>query len=83
MVSIEYIEDLLAETGRKCLRVIVARRLTHEQSASLAKWLFGCMNQRFTIRNRVEKRGMAEIDKVLEFVAQAAAAIEEIEADED
>ncbi|MGH7134298.1 MAG: hypothetical protein ACREHD_01075 [Pirellulales bacterium] len=82
-MPIEYIEDLLAETGRKCLRVIVTRRLTHEQSASLAKWLFGCMNQRFTIRSRVEKRGTAEIDKVLEFVAQAAAAIEEIEGVED
>lgn len=83
MVSIEYIEDLLSETGRRCLRVIVTRKLTHEQTASLAKWLFGCMNQRYTIRGRVEKRGLAEISKVLEFIGQAAAAIEEVEANED
>jgi hypothetical protein len=44
--------------------------------------LFGCMNQRFTIRSRIQKLGTAEIDKVLEFIAQAAAAIDEIDASE-
>lgn len=37
----------------------------------LAKFLFGCMNQKFEIRRRVAERGPLEIAKVVEFASRA------------
>lgn len=65
------VEAALDEAGRSCLRLIVNRSLTPAQSKKLAKWMFGCMNQRYTIRDRVRSRGPGELKKVLKFVATA------------
>lgn len=73
------IEALLEETGRRCMRLALTRSLTKEQNDRLIKWMFGCMNQRLTIRNRVAQRGPGELDKVLKFVAKAAETLIEID----
>jgi hypothetical protein len=64
------VEQALEQAGRSCLRLIGTRSLSLEQSRKLAKWTFGCMNQRYTIRERVEKRGPGELKRVLDFVAR-------------
>ena len=53
-------------------------RLTHQQVKKLAQWLYGCMNQRHTIRRRVAERGPGEIGKAMEFVAGAFNAVMKI-----
>jgi hypothetical protein len=65
------VEAALEEAGRNCLRLLGTRSLSLEQARKLAKWMFGCMNQRYTIRERVAKRGPGELRKVLKFVAQS------------
>lgn len=67
---ISEVEDALAEAGRNCLRLIGTRSLSLEQARKLAKWMFGCMNQRYTIRGRVARYGPDELTKVLKFVAR-------------
>jgi len=80
---IDAVEEMLEEAGRACLRLIAGPRpLKREQYQALSKWMFGCMNQRYTIRGRVEKRGIRELRNVLRFVAQACEVILEIESDE-
>jgi hypothetical protein len=64
------VEEALEEAGRRCLRLIVTRSLTVEQARKLSKWMFGCLNQRFTIRKRVEEYGVGELAKVLKFVSK-------------
>lgn len=76
------IERALEERGRECLRLIVSGSLDAEQTKTLAKWMFGCMNQRFTIRSRVGKRGVGELAKVLRFIARACEALLEIDSSE-
>jgi hypothetical protein len=68
---ISAIEEALEEAGRKCLRLFGTRSLSPAQSRKLAKWMFGCMNQRYTIRKRVTDFGPDELTKVLSFVAMA------------
>ncbi len=75
--AITEIEHMLDETARKCLRLIVTGSLTDSQRIRLAKWMYGCGNQRFTIRERVRKRGIQELGKVLQFVGEALTAIQE------
>ncbi len=79
MDRIAQIEALLEETARRCLRLIITRTLTRRQTRALAKWMFGCMNQRWTIRKRVEMRGEGELTKVLLFTAKAAEVLLEID----
>jgi hypothetical protein len=67
---ISAVEDALEAAGRRCLRLIGTRSLSLEQARKLAKWMFGCMNQRYTIRERVAKHGPGELKKVLKFVAK-------------
>lgn len=69
--AIGRIEKELENTARKCLRLIVTRTLKPKEYAALSKWVFGCMNQRFTIRRRVKERGKAELAKVLLFIEAA------------
>lgn len=94
MDHIDGIEKLLAETARRCLRLIGTRSLTSDPYRQLSRWMFGCLNQRFTIRERVAKRGVGELSKVLMFVARACevlltidetsqAATDEIEGEND
>lgn len=67
---ISAVEDALDEAGRSCLRLIGTRSLSLEQARKLAKWMYGCMNQRYTIRRRVAEHGPGELSKVLKFVAR-------------
>ena len=75
------VEQALEETGRKCLRLIGTRSLKPEQYRVLSKWMFGCMNQRYTIRKRVEARGSGELRKVMTFIARACKVLLEIDSD--
>jgi hypothetical protein len=77
------VEEALEETARRCLRLIVTRSLTPQQYKSLSKWMFGCLNQRYTIRGRVAKRGVDELRKVMEFAARACEVLLEIDASGD
>ena len=47
----------------------------------LAKFVFGCMNQKQTLPDRVKQRGLVELDKVLKFASKAAEVLIEIDAD--
>jgi hypothetical protein len=76
---IRAIEDLLDATARRCLRLIGTETLTAAQYKSLSKWMYGCSNQRYTIRRRVEKHGSQELGKVLKFIAKACQVIVVIE----
>jgi hypothetical protein len=76
---LDEIEAKLVETARRCLRLTQTRNLSTDHNRRLVKWMFGCMNQRFTIRERVKKRGIGELSKVLLFVAKACELLMEIE----
>ncbi len=79
--GIKQIQDFLDQTARDCLRLIATRTLKPKQFQRLAKFVFGCMNQKHTLPNRVRERGMAELDKVLRFASKAAEVLMEIDAD--
>jgi hypothetical protein len=69
--AVSRIELELDRTARLCLRLSSNRTLRPEEYYSLAKWIFGCMNQRFTIRERVATRGVSEFEKILQFIDRA------------
>jgi len=73
------VEKALDETARSCLRLIGTRSLKREQHRALAKWMFGCLNQRYTIRGRIARRGVGELTKVMTFVARACEVLLEID----
>ena len=66
-------------TARASLRYINANELTQAEHRKLAKFIFGCMNQKFTIASRVERHGIGELDKVLTFIGRASEAVLEID----
>jgi hypothetical protein len=78
--SINAVQNLLDETARECLRYLSNHELTASENRKLAKFIFGCMNQKFELPARVEKRGSAEFGKVLKFIAAAGEAVREIDA---
>jgi hypothetical protein len=77
--SIEAVQKALEKTARSALRYIVTNDLTPSENRKLAKFIFGCMNQRFTIADRVQRRGSQELAKVLEFIGKASGALQEID----
>lgn len=77
--SIKAVQEALERTARTALRCIVTNDLTQSENKKLAKFIFGCMNQKFTIGGRVERRGSQELNKVLEFIGRAAEVLQEIE----
>ena len=79
--SIEIVQDLLDETARDCLRYVATHKLTEAQYQRLAKFIFGCMNQKHELPSRVVRRGSGELAKVLDFIAAAAEVLIEIDAD--
>ncbi len=79
--SIQIVQDLLDETARECLRYVATHKLTESQYQRLAKFIFGCMNQKHELPSRVARRGSGELAKVLGFVAMAAEVLLEIDAD--
>lgn len=79
--SIRAIQELLDETARECLRCMSINNLTSEQNQRLAKFIFGCMNQKHELPARIERRGAGELAKVLRFVAAATEMLIEIGSD--
>jgi hypothetical protein len=77
--SIEAVQKALEKTARAALRYIVTNDLTPSENRKLAKFIFGCMNQKFTIAGRVERHGSQELNKVLEFIGKASEALQEID----
>ena len=77
--SIEAVQKALERTARAALRYIVTNDLTPSENRKLAKFIFGCMNQKFTIAERVQRRGRQELSKVLEFIGKASEALQEID----
>jgi hypothetical protein len=74
------IEAALDRAGRMCRNLLISEpRLTHQHFKKLTQWLYGCMNQRYTIRRRITDRGIGEYDKALKFMAGALTAVSEIE----
>ena len=68
---VEQTQALLDQVGRRCLRAIVSEDLPIARVRRLAKFCFGCMNQKHELPGRVERYGYREIDKVLRFVQSA------------
>jgi hypothetical protein len=79
--SIKLVQDLLDETARECLRFVATHKLSESQYQRLAKFIFGCMNQKHELPSRVARRGSGELGKVLEFIAAAAEVLLEIDAE--
>ncbi len=80
--SIKAVQDQLDATARECLRYAVTHKLTAAQNQRLAKFIFGCMNQKHDLPSRVEQRGSGELTKVLRFIARAAELLLEIDAEQ-
>jgi len=76
---VEETQALLDQVARKCLRAIVTQDLTKAVARRLAKFCFGCMNQKHELPGRIEQHGYRAIPQVLRFVEAALAAIEESE----
>ena len=81
--SIKAVQELLDETARECLRYVCTRELSASQTQRLTKFIFGCMNQKHELPQRIERRGSSELDKVLTFIAAAAEVLLEIDAEQE
>lgn len=73
------VEEKLDAMARQCLRTIGSEDITLDEMRHLAKFMFGCMNQKHELRRRVDERGDVEFLKVLEFTEQAAQCWQEIQ----
>jgi hypothetical protein len=78
--SIEAVQELLDETARECLRCMSSNKLASVENQRLAKFIFGCMNQKHELPSRVERRGARELLKVMRFIAAAVDLLAEIDA---
>jgi hypothetical protein len=76
---IQAVEEMFEQAARSCLRLIVTRPLKPKEYRVLSKWMFGCLNQRYTIRSRVQDRGVRELAKALRFIAQACEVLLELD----
>jgi hypothetical protein len=72
------IQDELDKTARECLRAIVTRDMEIGRMRRLAKFCFGCMNQKHELPRRIAERGLDEAVKVLEFLHEANEALVEV-----
>ena len=75
------IQDALDAVARSCMKLIGSPGLSERTNSRLAKFLYGCMNQRLTIVERVRRRGPGKYAKVLEFASRAAELLAEAEAE--
>jgi len=73
---VEETQQLLDDVARKCLRALVTEDLDQQQTRRLAKFCFGCMNQKHELPGRVEQHGYRAVAQVLRFVEAALLAIE-------
>ena len=71
--TVDAICDQLDEVARGILRLFVMNeaRLSSGLKIRMVKFLYGLMNQRLTIRPRLQKYGDREIDKVMKFIGKA------------
>ena len=69
-------QDALDHVARSCMKTIGLPGLSDLTNAKLGKFLYGLMNQRFTIERRVRERGPDEFDKLLKFIGRALKALE-------
>jgi hypothetical protein len=53
---IEKVEQALSEAGRACRDLLLSQTLAPSEYKALVKWMYGCLNQRNTIRRRVAVR---------------------------
>jgi hypothetical protein len=81
--SIKAVQELLDETARECLRFVATHDLSPSQYQRLSKFIFGCMNQKHELPDRVERRGSGEFKKVLTFIGRACKVLLDIEARQD
>lgn len=77
--AVELVQQQLDETARECLRYMSTHELTVSQNQRLAKFIFGCMNQKHELPKRIARYGSREIDKVLKFIATACEVLIEID----
>ena len=78
-MDVEDIQRILDAVARDCMRMIGKPGISDALNNRLGRFLYGCMNQRLTIAERVAKRGSGEYAKVLEFAARAARLLADIE----
>lgn len=77
-MSENWVQELQDEFARDCLRAIVTRDMDVSQMRRLAKFCFGCMNQKQELPRRVAERGLDEAVKVLRFMDEVNAALQEV-----
>jgi hypothetical protein len=65
---VEEVQTTLDNAARQCLRYLCTHDLTPAQTGRLARFLFGCMNQKHELPRRVAARGSGEFHKVLMFI---------------
>ena len=75
---IRAIQEELDKTARECLRAIVTRDMDIGRMRRLAKFCFGCMNQKHELPRRIAERGLDETVKVLGFLREANEALAEV-----
>lgn len=75
------VQKCLDQVARECMKTIGRTGLSDQLNAHLAKFLYGCMNQRLTIVRRVRERGPQEFDKVLKFASRALLILQQAEAE--
>ncbi len=72
------LQAALDQFARDCLRTIVTCDMDVSQMRRLAKFGFGCMNQKHELPRRVAQRGLDEAVKVLRFIDEANIALQEV-----
>lgn len=75
---VQEVQTALDEFARDCVRAIVTRDMDVSQMRRLAKFCFGCMNQKHELPRRVKERGFEEVIKVLRFMDEVNAALQEV-----
>lgn len=82
--EIANVQNDLDQAARYCLRVMSdnrSRKLSHESRKSLEQFMFGLMNQKFEIVERVRKRGHIEIWKAMQYVGRAYESLRKADAE--
>jgi hypothetical protein len=72
------LQAALDDFARECLRAIVTRDMDVPQMRRLAKFCFGCINQKRELPRRVKERGLEEAVKVLRFMDEVSIALQEV-----
>lgn len=68
--DVQEVQARLDEVARICMKTIGSRGLSETTNKGLAKFLYGLMNQRINIVERVRRRGPTEFVKVLRYVGR-------------